>query len=118
MASDTPNLTREQAMSAKPVATPILRREPIDGGERITVRYQPGGLHRWLLRVPDTATKQYDLDVLGLEVLAMCDGQKSVRYITEKFAKKHRVSQTEAERAVTAFLQTMVKKGIVSIVVE
>jgi hypothetical protein len=118
MASDAPNLTREQALAAKPVATKILKRETIDGGERITVRFEPSAWQRWLLRIPDTATRRYDLDALGLEVLGMCDGQKSVRYIIDRFAKRHQVSAGEAERAVTMFLQTMIRKGIVSMVVE
>lgn len=114
-----PRLSREQALDAKPVATPVVKREPLpEGGQRVTVHLQPSRVQRWLLRAPDRITRQFELDPMGLEVLAMCDGHKTVRYILETFAKRHRVHPHEAEKAVTTFLQTMIRKGLVSVVIE
>ena len=112
-------LSREQAWDAKPVALPVRRREPLaDGGQRLTVDVSPSGAFRWLLRAPEKVTKQFELDAMGLEVHRMCDGNKNVRHIVQKFAKTHDVNRHEAERAVAAFLRTMMRKGIVSMAVK
>lgn len=114
-----PALTRDAALDAKPIAATILASEPLPGGgQRIKVPFRPTGLHKWLLRVPDTATKSFELDPFGLEVLGMCDGQKSVRYIVQKFSKAHRLNVHEGERAVITFIETMMRKGLISVVVD
>lgn len=112
-------LTREQSLTAKPLASKITASEPLaDGGVRVSVPYQPTKLQRMVLRVPDTLSRKFELDAIGAEVLAQCDGQKTVRYIIESFAKKHRVHPHEAERAVVAFLEMMLTKGLIVMVVD
>ncbi len=116
--TDVPQLTREQALDARPVTVKILAREPLEnGGQRITVPYQPSGMIKFILRVPATATKKFELDALGVEVLDYCDGEKSVKHMATLFAKKHKVDKHEAERAVVSFLDTLVKRGVVLMVV-
>jgi hypothetical protein len=116
--TDNPKLSREQSLEARPMAVKILAREPIEnGGQRITVPYQPSSFIRTILRVPDTATKKYELDALGLEIVELCDGEKSVKHIISVFAKRHKVDLHEAERAVITFLETLIKRGIIYIVV-
>lgn len=111
-------LSRDQALDAKPIAARIIHREPLeDGGERLTVPLIPTNMQRWLLRLPESTTKKYELDTMGLEVLKMCDGNKTVRYIAKRFAKAHRMNVPEAEQAVVTFLRTMIRKGLVSMVV-
>lgn len=119
MASRPPKLTREQAMRARPVTARIIGREPLEGGgERLTVPFVPTGFQKYFFRQTQGMTRKYDLDAFGLEVLAMCDGQKSVRHIVDTFAKRHKLHSAEAERAVTMFLQTMMRKGLVAMAVE
>ncbi len=116
--TDTPQLTREQSLDTRPVTVNILSREPLEGGgQRITVPYQPSGWVKFILRVPSTATKKFELDALGVEVLDDCDGEKSVRHMATLFAKRHKVDKHEAERAVIAFLDTLVKRGVIILVV-
>jgi len=111
-------LDRDQAFNAKPVAANIVKREPLDdGGQRLTVRVAPGKWQKRLLRLPDEINRQFDLDSIGVEVLDMCDGNKSVRYIIRKFAKTHKVNEHEAEKAVVAFLRTMMQRGLVMMAV-
>ncbi len=43
---------------------------------------------------------QAEADALGVEVLDMCDGQKTVRYIADSLARRHRINPKEAEAAV------------------
>jgi len=119
MAPRKPHLTRDQALNAKPIASPILSRETLpDGGQRIKIPFRPTGVYKWLLRVPETACRSFELDPLGIEVLTMCDGQKSVRYIVQKFAKAHRLNPHEAEHAVVTYVETMLRKGVVSVVID
>src|SRR5262245_29560794 len=119
MATTSPKLTREQAMRAKPGTVRILNREPLDaGGERLTVPYTPTGLQKFFFRRAAGMTKKHELAAFGLEVLALCDGHKSVRHIVDTFAKRHKLHAGEAERAVTTLLQTMMRKGLVAMAVE
>ena len=112
-------ISREQAMEAKPLAVPVVRSEPLpDGGKRMTVRYKPTGIQKWLLRTKTDLSRRYDLDSMGVEVLAMCDGQKTVRWITQAFAKRHRVNEHEAQQAVATFLRMMIRKGLVVVAVD
>ena len=55
---------------------------------------------------------------MGLVVLEMCDGQKSVRYIVQRFAKDYQLDPHEAERAVVTFLRSLIRKGLVNMVVK
>lgn len=113
-----PRFTRQQALDAKPMATTILSRTPLpDGGQRVTVPLQPTRMQRWILRVPAAATRQFELDAVGVAVLDLCDGQKSVRYIAQRLARDHHMDETQAQHAVIAFLQTMLRKGLIVMVV-
>jgi len=116
--SKKPELQREQALTARPLMTQILRREPLPGGGvRIIVPFNPVGYQRWLLRIPTDATREYELDNFGIEVVDLCNGERSVRHIVKRFAKDHNLNQHEAERAVTTFLQNMMRKGLVAMVI-
>jgi len=114
-----PTLSREQAFDAKPVALPIDKRQPLANGSlRLIVSFQPRGYQRWLLRVPENATRQIELDAAGVQVFDMCDGRTSVRQMARQFAKAHKVDRQEAEVAVTAFIRSMMQRGLVSVVVD
>ncbi len=106
-------LDRSQALDAKPIAAPVLAREPLDGGgQRITVSYSPPRWQQWLLRVPDNCSKKFELDSFGVEMLELCDGKRSVRAIIKEFAKRHRLEAHEARKAVITFVRTLIAKGV------
>ena len=118
--SKTPvkKMSREQALAAKPVAVAVARREPLkDGGQRIIVTAPVTGWRRKLLRMPEQVTQKFELDAFGVEVLDMCDGQKTVRYIIRRFARNHQLDEHEAETAVTMFLHTLMRKRLVAMAV-
>ena len=111
-------LSREQSLNAKPLAARILARQPLaNGGQRITIAARTHGVRTWLLRLPATVERQFELDPVGVDVIQYCDGQKNVRYIAKRLAQQHRLDSAEAERAVTMFLQTLVRKGVLSMIV-
>jgi len=110
-------LSRNQALDAKPIAVPIHAREPLtDGGQRITVKIAPPKMAKLVLRLKGPIDRNFEFDTFGMDILDMCDGQKTVRYITNRFAKLHNLNPHEAGRAVTAFLRTLTQKGVVSMI--
>ena len=116
--SKPPRLDRDQTLGAKPLAAPIVRRTPLPrGGERLTVAAEPSIWTRRLLRLPRQVERQFELDAFGVEMIRMCDGQKTVRWIIDRFSRNHQIDAHEAERAVLTFLRTIVGKGLVSMVV-
>jgi len=111
-------LNRDQAFDARPIAVRTLGREPLKrGGERLIIELHPRGVQKWLLRVPEGATRKIELDPIGVQVFDMCDGKTSVRQITRRFAKQYKVDPQEAEIAVTTFIRQMMRKGLVSMVI-
>lgn len=114
-----PAFTRDDAFAAKPIATPTIERTAHDnGGALIAIAMRPSGYQKWLLRIPDGAKRKIELDAVGVEVYDQCDGCTSVRQIARRFAKQHQVDQREAETAVANFIQMMVRKGLVSIIMK
>ncbi len=103
---------RDTAMEARPMATPPARTEERDGKLYVTVRFfRP----RWqrFLGADETCERSFGLDTYGRIVYESCDGKRSVKQIIKHFAGRVHVSQAEAEIAVTKFMQTLMKKGLI-----
>ncbi len=62
--------------------------------------------------------RSYILDRLGASVLKMCDGRQSVEAIIDRFAQNHNLTFHEARVAVTGYLQGLVKRGAVVMLME
>jgi hypothetical protein len=106
-------LSRRLSLSAKPAQAPdshALPRE--DGGVNVTVHFQRP---RWqqLLGAEESATRTFGLDRYGRSVYELCTGGRNVKKIIRDFARRQKISQSEAEMSVTAFLKTMVGKGLI-----
>ena len=113
--ADLKAIDREQALSGRPVRLPFIRREPReDGGLKVTVQFERP---RWQMRLGATGQIQrtFGMDRYGKAVYEACDGKTDVRAIVREFARRHRVSVAEAELSVTAFLRTLVTKGLVAV---
>ncbi len=112
-------ITREQSLTAKPVAVKIERREELpDGGQRVFVNVPTSRSQRLFLRVGETVERQFELDTFGIEILDMCDGQKTVQYIIRQMAKRHNVDVTELEAAVLAFVKTLTTRGLIRLLIK
>lgn len=111
-------ITRDQALDALPVRAPGVTCEPAPGGGARVIALQPTSkLARAILRMPDAIPRKFDLDSFGLAVFNQCDGKRTVRQIVGAFAAEHKVDEAEAERAVTVFLQTLMRKGLVTMMI-
>lgn len=115
----TPPLMRDHALEARPVAARILTRHSLgNGAERVTIGIRTQGMRRWLLRRPEIIERQFELDAFGIHLVHCCDGHHSVQSIIERFATKYRLDPAEAEKAVTAFLQILIRKGILTMIID
>lgn len=75
-------------------------------GDSFLARFQPPVLER-----------NVKLDEIGSFVFKLIDNQRSTLEIVELFLAKYRVNRREATLSVVEFLKSLVKRGIVSIVI-
>jgi hypothetical protein len=59
--------------------------------------------------------KKLQLDTLGSEVWRMMDNQRTVRDIIERFAAHHQLSLRESEAAVTQFVRSLGRRGLIGL---
>ena len=114
-----PPLTREQALSARPVRNPSLKWRENDDGEAIIVlprrRDTMGKFLAWMFFVPET--RPLALDEVGTFVWQNCDGERSLAEMSELLAKEYRLGRKEAELSLTEFLKMLAKRGMIGFLV-
>ena len=107
-------LTPQQALAAKPVRlVQATLCDRSDGSAELKVPLKPVRWTRWFYRLPAGASKTFELDALGLLVWNACDGHTSVQQIIRKLAKRYNLGLREAQAPALAFLQTLIRKGLV-----
>jgi hypothetical protein len=113
------SISRHDAMAARPLQMVKCDLEPMpNGGAKLKVPLRQGGFVGKVFRVPEGATKTFELDSLGLFVWENCDGKTSVQQIIRRLAKEHQLTQREVEVATIRFLQMLVRKGLVGMSIE
>ena len=68
----------------------------------------------WLL--PYSSHRRVELDAVGVQVLDLCDGSRTIEAIVEFFAKSHKLSFRESQLAVGQYLRELARRGILAIV--
>lgn len=104
-------------MSAVPCPTPVVRKKRENDKLHLTVEFvRP----RWqqMLGAEQICERTFALDEYGQRVYEYCDGRRTVRQVVDKFAKRTKVSQPEAETAVTRFMRTLIAKGLIAMQME
>ncbi len=76
-------------------------------------RYLVGPI-RWIL--PFSEKKRLRVDLLGRDVLEMCDQTRKVEDVIEQFARKNKLAFREAQVAILGFMQQMLKRGVLVLV--
>jgi hypothetical protein len=108
------DLSRQDALSVKPVQLVQARFAATDdGGAKLTVRLKSTGWSTWLMRLPEGATKTFELDELGVFIWNSCDGKTSVQQMIRRLARERKLTLREVEVATLQFLQTLIRKGLV-----
>src|SRR5437867_1830505 len=113
---DPRRITRVEALWAKPKRlVDVTPRQKPDGGASLKIPLPRPRWANWLVRIPDGATKTFELDAVGLFVWNRCDGKTTVRHIIKSLAKEFDLNLRAAEVPTVQFLQTLVKRGLVGI---
>ncbi len=114
MASTRPStIDRNSALRGRPLRVPPVQvQDRPQGGRLVTISVRPKRWQRWL-GFPSAYQRTYGLDVVGSQVYDACDGQLTVSQIVRRFARHNKLQQAEAEAAVTAFLKSLIARGLV-----
>ncbi len=68
------------------------------------------GRGRWLILAPE---RIFEPDDIAVEVLKLCDGQRTVADIANVLAKEYNAPQAEILADIVAMLQDLADKGVV-----
>jgi len=68
----------------------------------------------WFL--PFSSHRRVELDRVGVRVLELCNGRRTVESIIEKFAGEHKLSFREAQLSISQFLSQLTQRGLIAIV--
>ena len=114
-----PQMTREQAMSARPVRNPSLKARENDEGETVVVlprrKDWVGRLLAWAFFVPES--RPIVLDEVGTFVWEHCDGTRTVSDVVGLLAAEYKLSRREVEVSLTDYFKTLGKRGMVGFLV-
>jgi hypothetical protein len=109
-----PKITRQDQLLAKPVRLvepDTVRRD--DGGANLKIPLKQTGVAKWLLKMPQGASKTYELDQMGVFVWDAIDGKTSVQQLIRRLSKRYTVSLRESEVSTLTFLNMLTRKGLI-----
>jgi hypothetical protein len=107
-------------LGVRPTRNRAVTTEQRDGVTRITVkkrrpRYLVPPIS-WVIR-PRLETR-VEIEGLGIEILELCDGRRTVEQIVDEFAGLHALTFHEARVSVTTYQKALVQRGVVVLVSE
>ncbi len=116
-----PVISRAEALEMVPVKNSQVEVTPLPDG-LVRLAY-PLAVKPWFGKLAEKAglwdkkpmIKQVELDEMGTFVWERIDGERSVRGIAREFTKAYEVQPREAELAVTTFIKTIGKRGIIGL---
>ena len=115
-----PTISREQMLDSIVAANPTLRIIRNEEGQvSLAVPLPPSPVLRWFPKLAKASSgeRKIDLDEVGTFVWDICDRETTVRQMIERLSVEYKMNRKEAEVSLFAFLQTLAKKGLVSIIV-
>lgn len=116
----SPQLSREDSLSAKPVLSRLVKLErAADGNIILQIPRRDSAMARTIaraFRMPPY--RRVALDELGTFVIELCDGEHAVKDIVDKFVERFRLSPREAEASTTDFLRILARRSVIGLVVE
>lgn len=115
-----PQLTRPEALAARPLRNPAIDWELQDNG--LVLLTVPLELKPWMRMVRAVVhfptERRVELDEVGSDVWQWADGQATVEELVGRMTAKHRLNAREAEVSLTQFLQTLAKRRFMAFAVE
>ena len=113
--------TRQDIRKSRPVRNANLNYgEREDGTVVLRVPLEArGGVYRLLGKVTQSqADKEVELEEIGSFVWNLCDGKHSCEGIASKLKDKYKLTKPEAEASLISFLETLSRRGYVSLAME
>ena len=105
---------------AKPLRNPSAEWEKSDTGD-ILIRVPldtPNPILRSIARRANWPTsRQFELEAIGAFVWEYCDGNHSNETITRKLRERYKMNRLEAEASLSAFLQMLSQKGLITLLI-
>ncbi|MDO9542255.1 MAG: PqqD family protein [Kiritimatiellia bacterium] len=110
-------IDRRQSLDGIPVLNEQISCENDNTG-RLVINIKLKRGHGFLARFqPPVLERNLKLDEIGGFVFKLIDNQRSTLEIVNMFLSKYRVNRREATLSVVDFLKSLVKRGVVSIVI-
>jgi len=114
-----PHMSAEQALEAKPVRLVEAEMQPLpDGGGMLKVSLKQPKWGQRLFRLPESSTKSFEFDAIGVFVWDNIDGKTNVQQIIKRLAKRYDLNLREAQVPTVKFLEMLIKKGLVGVPME
>ncbi len=67
--------------------------------------------------VPFRMERRVTLDSLGLRLLRLCDGERTVEAIIDIFAEENGLTFHESRAAVTQYMKALIQRGVLAVAV-
>jgi hypothetical protein len=114
-----PRVSRTEALTARPIRAVdgTVTKDDATGGAKIKVSLKHSRWGGWLFRMPNGASKTFELDELGSFVWESCDGKTSVHEIIRRLAKRYHLNLREAEVSTIQFLQMLARKRLIGMAI-
>jgi len=119
LVAPAPQFTQEHLRGARPLRNPHVSQSALEGGGILLTAplvLQGKGVMGWIanrMRLPDT--KSFELEPIGAFVWELCDGRHTFDAIARKLRDRYRMNRLEAEAALTAFLQMLGQRRLISL---
>lgn len=105
---------RMRLLAARPSrASDVQLHECGDGAWRLKAPVRASRFAAWIMRLPASSSRTFELDEIGKHVWDACDSEQTVQAIIENVASAYRLNRREAEVSTLAFLQTLSRKGLI-----
>ncbi len=114
-------MTRTEALKFTPVKSTRIQESRLETG--VILLTYPVDIKPWVDRIAKRfgkkeskpIEKKLQLDELGTAVWGQINGERSVRQVIQRFAKKYQLHTKEAEVSVTRFLRELGRRGIIGL---
>jgi hypothetical protein len=111
----------EQIRGARPVRHPAATTEELaDGSVTVVAPLETGSRLMAVIaksmKLPET--RQFELDPVGGFVWNLCDGKTNFKQMSSKVQARYKMNRLEAEAALSAYLQTLAKRRLITILVK
>lgn len=107
---------------ARPLRNPLIEYEVAKDGSALLIAplatQGRGVLAALAKKAGKPDTKKIELEPIGAFVWQDCDGRHTFETIAKKLCGKFKMNRLEAEASLGAFLQTLVKRRLIEMLVE